>query len=358
MRLLLLLLGIALAFAACGGDDDELSDKIDALQNDIDLLKAHVGIKAGEPTPETGTVEKQPATGNVPPSARDDVEPPKEELQPVQPLAPPRKGRIAFESEGDIFAIDSDGTNLTNLTNHLAHDSRPDWSSNGNQIAFVSNRHNFDGGGVPKIFVMDPDGNNQKILVDMGDGGIRLDDPEWSPHGGAIVFTTGKGIHIGGNIKPVLLTRGAQPAWSILGQIAFVIGSHITGNDSEDIYVMNPHGGDPVRITDHPRDEYHPAWSPDGRLIAYTTSRVKEHVANHEIFVMNADGTNQINIARHPGDDRAPTWSPDGRQIAFMSDRNESFNWEIYVMNVNGSNQRNITNNANANDLYPSWQPR
>ena len=117
--------------------------------------------------------------------------------------------------------------------------------------------------------------------------------------------------------------------------------------------MQSAHGGSPVRLTDFRGDEKHPAWSPDGSLIAYAGNGVED---SFDIFVMNADGTGNINLSRHPGDGRAPTWSPDGSHIAFMSNRDESFNWEIFVMNADGSNQTNITNNGNANDQYPSWQ--
>jgi Tol biopolymer transport system component len=69
---------------------------------------------------------------------------------------------------------------------------------------------------------------------------------------------------------------------------------------------------------------------------------------------MNADGTNQRNLTNHLGEDMLPAWSPDGRRIAFTSDRDG--NKEIYVMNADGTNQRNLTNYS-AEDMLPAWSP-
>ena len=361
-HILTVLTFIAFTLMACGGEDDALEGKIDALQNDIDLLKAHVGIKTEEPPPdEVG----KPPIGTLLPPARDDgrhgvgdraptdnVEPPKADVPQLGlPPAPPQKGRIIFESRGDIFAVDSDGGNLTNLTNHIAYDSRPTCSPDGKQIAFVSDRDR-----IPKIFVMDANGENQRLYIEMGDS--RLDTPEWAPHGGLIVFTEQSDkMHIGGNIKPVFLGEGHQPTWSVLGQIAYVAKPPIERNGPpriDGIYVINAHGGRAVRLMLPEEYGTYPAFSPDGRLIAYVGSRDDIEL---NIYVMNDDGSNKINLSLHPGEDRAPTWSPDGRQIAFMSNRDDTFNWEIYVMNADGSSQRNITNNATAHDMFPSWGP-
>ena len=75
---------------------------------------------------------------------------------------------------------------------------------------------------------------------------------------------------------------------------------------------------------------------------------------------MNADGTNQVNLTNNPGNDSMPAWSPDGKHIAFCSDRDRTgdtdLNTEIYRMQADGSNQVRLTNNP-AQDMSPNWKP-
>ena len=105
------------------------------------------------------------------------------------------------------------------------------------------------------------------------------------------------------------------------GRIAYVSG---VDGDFE-IYSVNPDGSDPVNLTNAhgiegvPIDDMAPAWSPDGRWIAFT--RAIEDVDADEptivsgVWFMAADGTNQTELVRDGFD---PTWSPDGRSIAFV----------------------------------------
>ena len=76
---------------------------------------------------------------------------------------------------------------------------------------------------------------------------------------------------------------------------------------------MNADGSERIRLTTDPDADFDPAWSPDGRRIAFRTHRD----GNEEVYVMNADGSEQRNASRSPGGDYSPAWSPDGKWIAF-----------------------------------------
>jgi TolB protein len=62
---------------------------------------------------------------------------------------------------------------------------------------------------------------------------------------------------------------------------------------------------------------------------------------NREIFTSTADGSNRVDLSKDPHADITPAWSADGKRIAFASDRSGSF--ELYVMNSDGSNVSQVT---------------
>ena len=90
-------------------------------------------------------------------------------------------GRIAFGSgDGEIYAMDPDGSNVTRLTRNFNVDGFPDWSQDGRRIAFVSNRD-----GNSEIYAMDDDGSNVARLTNNSDSDQF---PDWSPDGRRIAF--------------------------------------------------------------------------------------------------------------------------------------------------------------------------
>ena len=138
-----------------------------------------------------------------------------------------------------------------------------------------------------------------------------------------------------------------SPAWSPDGrQIAF--GSSRDGG--WDIYVINADGSGLRRLTTHSARDDSPAWSPDGRQIAFTSDRD----GDFEIHVMNADGSNIRRVTDHPAEDGDPNWSPDGGRITFTSSRDG--NHEIYVINVDGSGTRRVTDFPDpGRAIQPDW---
>ena len=154
-----------------------------------------------------------------------------------------------------------------------------------------------------------------------------------------------------------------EPAWSPDGKRITFVSYRDLGLIPRDeihrgeIYVMNADGSNPINLTQSvKRPEGVSSWSPDGKQIAFTSAELlnKKTLANSDIFVMEADGANPINITNHDALDQTPDWSPGGNQIAFSSNRDG--NWEIYVMNADGVNPINLTNHP-AKDGRPDWSP-
>ena len=139
-----------------------------------------------------------------------------------------------------------------------------------------------------------------------------------------------------------------SPAWSPDGkQIAFTYDR----DNNREIYLMDANGSNRTRLTNNSAGEEDPVWSPNGRQIAFASNRD----GNWEIYVMNADGSEQTRLTDNSAVDYSPAWSPDGKQIAFYSNRDG--NDEIYVMNTDGSHQNNLTNSPEGGDRYPAWSP-
>jgi len=219
-------------------------------------------------------------------------------------------GKIAFASDRDgnneIYVMNADGSNQTNLTNNPAWDNEPCFSPDGTKIAFKS--YSDEIFGISKIYVMNADGSNQTRLTNnLGR------EPCFSPDGTKIAFASNP-------------------------------------NGIFEIYVMNADGSNQTRLTNNWVIDWEPCFSPDGTKIAFASNRD----GNYEIYVMNADGSNQTRLTNNWARDKEPCFSPDGTKIAFASDRDG--NDEIYVMNADGSNVINLTNNP-AWDVEPSWGP-
>ena len=108
-----------------------------------------------------------------------------------------------------------------------------------------------------------------------------------------------------------------------------------------------------------------PDWSPDGKRIAFTSFRDRfgktcfhECGTSGEIYVVGADGGEEQRLTESQANDGPPAWSQDGRLIAFASDRSNpnEHEIEIYVMNANGGDVRRITENE-VRDREPAWRP-
>ena len=295
----------------------------------------------------------QPTSTSIPPTAEATTAPTEEPTQ-----APPSlQGVIALESNRDgnaeIYSINAANGTIERLTLAPGVDTQPDWSPDGNRIAFTTNRD-----GNNEIYVMNADGTGQTNLTNNS-----VDDqyPTWSPDGQWIAFATNRD---GNNEVYVMRSDGSdvqnitnnsandsQPSWFSVSR--FVTNDEWIGftsdrDGNQEIYTMRSDGSEQINISLNPSGDNMPKGNREGRIV-FNSNRD----GNLEVYVINLDGTGAANLTNSSSDDLEPTWSPDGQWIAFSTNR--SGNWDIFVMQSNGADPYNFSNNS-AQDRFPAWK--
>jgi Tol biopolymer transport system component len=215
-----------------------------------------------------------------------------------------RDSRRGINVDDEIYLMNADGSDQRNVSSHPANDWGPTWSPDGTRIAFNSDR----AGGMALVLI-DPDGGNAQVVS----GEQWIEYPDWSPDGSRFVAM-------------------GRPA----------------GSGDYEIYVINADGTEPLRLTDSPGHDGWPVWSPDGRLIAFSSVRddcrfsdaadcvrTGEDGPHSDIWVMNADGSGLARASRSFG--QFLTWTPDGQYIAFGS-----LDGQLHLVRPDGSAEQRV----------------
>jgi Tol biopolymer transport system component len=181
--------------------------------------------------------------------------------------------------------------------------SSAEFSPDGRRLAFVAKR-----GGVDVVIVMDVESGDVARTLEPSLNGLQ--SPSWAPDGRRLVFT------------------------GLLGGIS-------------DLYVWDLSTDAVRRLTDDRFAQLHPAWSPDGRTIAYATDAGGQTDLQSLSFgplrieLLNLETGERRPLAGQQGYAINPAWSPDGRTIAYLSTRTGTFN--VFLQDVDGGEPRQLT---------------
>ncbi len=199
-------------------------------------------------------------------------------------------------------------------------------------------------------FVSTAIGEGLSYSWDFGDGNTSLEQDPLHTYAAAGNYTVAQTVsNLGGSdtySEVIAVSEVQQPLDLAQGTIAFV--SDRDGNN--EIYLMNADGANPENLSNHPADDRHPSWSPDGSMIAFASQRESDRF---DIYLIDRE-TRATARLTDQGSNTLPAWSPDGGRIAFVSDRFGDKN--IMVMNADGSNQRQLTFDTSEDD-QPTWSP-
>jgi TolB protein len=281
----------------------------------------------------------------------------------------------------EIYLMSPDGANLRRLTDNTASDAFPALSPDGKKIVFDSNRKRAEGEPINTydLFVMNTDGSEQMFLT-------RGSSATWSPDSKNIAFhasASGTGLPtrtdpgpptsdsdifvanvddlLAGVARPKNLTNSPKaidddPDWSPDGR-RIVFTSHPVTDDPQrsnlaEIYLINVDGTGLTRLTFNSEEERGPNWSPDGSRIVYLC-RIGGGTSDFEICDMKADGSDRRQLTDNTVFDGTPTFSPNGQQILFhrtVAPGTPGVQ-QLWLMNADGTGQTQLTNPPGVNNL-------
>jgi dipeptidyl aminopeptidase/acylaminoacyl peptidase len=222
-----------------------------------------------------------------------------------------------------VWLVPFEGGVPRRLTAGERHDRAPRWSPDGRHLAFVSDR-----AGAAELYVLPLEGGEPRRLTT---GAGKIGDVAWSPDGRRIAYVA------------LLATEEKDPRRRVTEHRHKRDGEGFFGSTRRHIWVVDAAGGAPLQLTDGPWDDGAPAWSPDGREIAFVSDRAPErdrHFEGGALHVVDVPAStysspqndrNDRNgknaspvpaaarrLTAEPGRARSPAWSPDGGWLAYV----------------------------------------
>src|SRR5208282_4759215 len=236
------------------------------------------------------------------------------------------------KNETRIWMVSAHGGDPLPMTAEGVSSGHPRWSPDGKFLAFTSSWN----GGKSQVWLLNRVGGEAVRLTDIPQG---VGDFEWSPDSTRLVLVLQDPKPEDAEAekdkdKPAPAKPKTQPPY-VIDRLQFkedTVG--YLDNRRTHLYVFNIEKKNVTQITSGEFDDSQPAWSPDGKQLAFTSNRsMPDPDASRDtnIWVVGADNTDKgahlTQITTNPGADGQPAWSPDGKWITYVAQLDVHLFW-------------------------------
>ena len=256
----------------------------------------------------------------------------------------------------EVWRMNYDGQNQERVTNLNTITQMPAVSADSTTLAYMSLAKRRDAGATYQLFVASTE-TGRKLPFD-DPGAPTSGWPEFTPDGQHLLFASS----LNGYTQVYFSNLDGSARRQITNAKAIDMSPKVNPKNGRDVlfisdrsgkqqlWHMNTDGGDLQMLTNGVGEVANPAWSPDGRMIAFAWTQGFE-LGAFNIFIMDVAERRPIQLTKDSGVNENPWWAPDGLHIVFSSRRGDTT--QIYTMLADGTGVHQLTRQSN--NYQPVW---